>query len=476
MPVIRDTSKRRSTQVEEPVVENKRPKAPRKNNVSSIVSNNASKESPVKKLLPSKKKVEKAAVKFPGRPELPGGEVLSMGQGDVGQLGLGPDVMEKGRPSLVPELSGVVEACAGGMHTICLTQNGKVITFGCNDEGALGRETSAEGSEFSPGTVSLEGKVVQVTAGDSHSAALLEDGSVYAWGAFRDSSGTMGLRVVGQIERLPVLFLGNDHRSGGGIRLASGADHLVILLRDGHILTCGCGEQGQLGRVSERTANRNSRHGLAHLLSPLPVHLKLKVLFDEIWAGAYCTFAREKSKGEIYVFGLNNYSQLGHPHLKPIFHPVPAPTFSGNKWTQISGGQHHTLALDHMGVPYALGRKEYGRLGLGKDCQDATSPTPISIIANKKTKWVACGSSVSFAITEDGSVYSWGMGTNCQLGFGDDDSDVYEPKFIKSKQLEGKKALSVSGGGQHAIILATASQLTSNAKTNSDNAGPSTEK
>jgi hypothetical protein len=62
-----------------------------------------------------------------------------------------------------------------------------VITFGCNDEGALGRDTSKEGSEMEPGKVVLEDRVVQITAGDSHTAALLSDGRVFAWGSFRVS-------------------------------------------------------------------------------------------------------------------------------------------------------------------------------------------------------------------------------------------------------------------------------------------------
>lgn len=36
-----------------------------------------------------------------------------------------------------------------------------------------------------PGKVILEEKVVQVSAGDSHTAALTDDGTVYIWGAFR---------------------------------------------------------------------------------------------------------------------------------------------------------------------------------------------------------------------------------------------------------------------------------------------------
>ena len=63
----------------------------------------------------------------------------------------------------------------------------QVLTFGCNDEGALGRVTDNNDAESIPGTVELPGKVKQISAGDSHTVALLEDGVVYAWGTFRVS-------------------------------------------------------------------------------------------------------------------------------------------------------------------------------------------------------------------------------------------------------------------------------------------------
>lgn len=115
-----------------------------------------------------------------------GGIILVFGQGDVGQLGLGEDVVERMRPAVISALEDVISIAAGGMHNVCLRKNGEISTFGCNDEGALGRDTSTkEGSETVPGAVELPGKVIQVTAGDSHSAALLEDGRVFAWGSFR---------------------------------------------------------------------------------------------------------------------------------------------------------------------------------------------------------------------------------------------------------------------------------------------------
>lgn len=114
------------------------------------------------------------------------GNVFVTGAGDFGQLGLGPDLLEKSRPALVQLNYDIVDICAGGMHTVCLTKEGKVLTFGCNDEGALGRITADNpDSEFVADEVVLPGRVVQISAGDSHTAALLDDGRVFAWGTFR---------------------------------------------------------------------------------------------------------------------------------------------------------------------------------------------------------------------------------------------------------------------------------------------------
>ena len=52
-----------------------------------------------------------------------------MGEGDTGQLGLGPDIMEKVKPAKVAlPKDNVVQVYAGGMHTVCLTDAGEVST------------------------------------------------------------------------------------------------------------------------------------------------------------------------------------------------------------------------------------------------------------------------------------------------------------------------------------------------------------
>lgn len=51
----------------------------------------------------------------------------------------------------------------------------------------------------------------------------------------------------------------------------------------------------------------------AKLLLPYPISTnpRLKLKFENIWAGTYATFAKVAMKNDVYVFGLNNYNQLG---------------------------------------------------------------------------------------------------------------------------------------------------------------------
>ncbi|KAM9782895.1 regulator of chromosome condensation [Neosynchiropus ocellatus] len=376
-----------------------------------------------------------------------GGQVLVLGQGDVGQLGLGEDIIERKKPALVSLSEKVVQVTAGGMHTVCLSETGNVYTFGCNDEGALGRETTEGGSEMSPGKVALDEKVVQVSAGDSHTAALAESGTVYIWGSFRDNNGVIGLLEPMKTSSVPLQLKVPE----AVVKIASGNDHLVLVTVEGNLFTLGTAEQGQLGRVPEPFSNRGGRRGLARLLEPQMVKVKGKGHFVDAFCGAYCTFAVTK-EGHVYGFGLSNYHQLGTKNTQICFMPVKATCFknSTTSWVDFSGGQHHTLCLDDQGQVYSLGRSEYGRLGLGKEAEEKREPTVVPGI--EAAAGVTCGASVSFAVTREGSVYAWGMGTNLQLGTGEED-DEWVPVKMTGKQLENRSVLMASSGGQHTVLL-----------------------
>ena len=59
------------------------------------------------------------------------------------------------------------------------------------------------------------------------------------------------------------------------------------------------------------------------------------------------------------------------------------------------------------GDVYALGRKEYGRLGFGKEnLEEKSEPCVIPGLQGKKCSVVNSGTAVSFAVSEDGELYS----------------------------------------------------------------------
>jgi len=420
------------------------------NGVTDEVVGSPRPENPRKRGRPTKTEVPVKKVKLDFRHDRGCGHVLTLGQGDTGQLGLGEDIMEKTRPGLVSTIQDAIDVVAGGMHTAVLTKQGEVYTFGCNDEGSLGRLVEEEEECFVPGKVSLEGKVVLMSAGDSHTVVLTEDGKVYAWGTFRDSSGSIGLTKEG-IQKTPLRLLENHLVT----KVSSGSDHIVCLTSTGEIFSFGNSEQGQLGRVPERFAHRGGRRGIDFLLTPDKLHVKTKsTVFKDMWAGSYNTIV-QTDEGEVLVMGLNNYNQMGMELSKGItfFMPTKSDSLTEAEVTGLSLGQHHTMILNSKGEAMALGRSEYGRLGLGEDATDATVPTAVPSLVGKKCVEVGCGSVVSYAVTEDGECFAWGMGTNGQLGTGDED-DLFLPKQIKSKQLENRSVLAVSSGGQHTVLLA----------------------
>lgn len=386
------------------------------------------------------------------------GRVLTLGQGDVGQLGLSEDILERKKPALVKGLDGmnIVQVECGGMHTVALTDDGKVYTWGCNDEGGLGRVTSSsDGDEFSAGLVKdMENvNVVMVCAGDSHTMALSDSGIVYGWGTYRDGSGQVGLQADGaKHEPIVILALQNDPV----VKIASGNDHTAALTKNGNIFTWGCAEQGQLGRIMGCFTSRGGRRGLQYILNPKQVRDRRKGLkFKDIFCGSYSTFAVAQD-GSVFAWGLNNYGQLGTGDVETLYAPVKVDSLTSlcDKCVQIASGQHHTIVLDEAGKVYAMGRAEYGRLGLGEDAKETSLPVKITALESNPIQDIACGEAVSFAVSCNGDLYSWGFGSCLQLGTGEDE-DEFLPTKLEGKNLQSElhKVLGISAGGQHTAIL-----------------------
>ena len=79
-----------------------------------------------------------------------------------------------------------------------------------------------------------------------------------------------------------------------------------------------------------------------------------------------------------------------------------------------SGGHHTVVCCD--GEVFTCGRKEYGRLGLGKDTEEPNLPTQVEGLKGVKAVTVVAGGGVFVChgiVTAMGELYSWGWGRTC---------------------------------------------------------------
>jgi hypothetical protein len=116
------------------------------------------------------------------------GSVFSWGNGINGKLGHG-DVFDREAPTKVTFLTAVAQISAGGSHTLFLMQDTTIESVGSGAVGQLGHRhmnhdiSTPQKILVWRGIYNHELKgAVQVEAGQHHSVALFEDGTVAVWG------------------------------------------------------------------------------------------------------------------------------------------------------------------------------------------------------------------------------------------------------------------------------------------------------
>lgn len=374
--------------------------------------------------------------------------VYLFGSGDCGQMGMGEDIDLQRKPTLHPFLEdkNIISVAAGGLHTLALSSSGRIFSWGCNDEKALGHHHTVP--EFQVAEVhGLEAQhVVQVAAGDSISAALTADGRVFAWGTFRDSRGVMGFASDGrtEIQERPTAI---EALKGLAVKqIAAGANHLMAITADGQLYSWGCGEQGQLGR---RVLERHKLLGLR----PANITPRLgrsRVVVAKVVCGSYHTLVLG-ADGNVWAMGLNNYGQLGlGDHEERITADLIDPeNWRGERVVDAAAGEHHSLVLLSSGHVLAFGRADSCQLGVEMGTERA-SPLPVHIGALEGVRMIASGGNHCLAADANDRVVSWGFGEMHQLGHGPA-QDEKQPRPIETK-LAGP-VVQLAAGGQHSVIL-----------------------
>jgi len=186
--------------------------------------------------------------------------------------------------------------------------------------------------------------VVAIAAGNEHTVALRQDGTVVAWGSDRDFDA----KVIGQ-STVPASL-------SGVVAITAGAYHTMALRQDGTVVAWGRNNENQTavpgGLIGVVAIAANNHHSLAL-----------------------------RQNGTVMAWGLNGTGQTD----------VPA-GLSGV--VAIAAGAAHSLALRQDGKVAAWGWNQYGQTDV---------PAGISGVVA-----IAAGLSHSLALRQDGTVVGWG--------------------------------------------------------------------
>ena len=287
-----------------------------------------------------------------------GPKLYFFGSAECDQFFIDEDRFESKRPFeltkyFISDHLFIHSVACGGLHTILLTTIGKIYSLGCNDDGALGRE----GTPQEPGLVPLDYPIDMISAGDSHSIACNSTNSIiYYWGVYRNT-------LKGNITKStsPHIIGQSEFKKKKINKILSGANHSLVLC-EGRVYAWGDADTGVIGRMP--SSRRKFEHGLR-------IESMAHNVVD-IYTGGYHSFLKKitsKKTGAttIFAWGLNNYGQLGTGDNKDTHIPREIVEFRNKDFINITGGEHHTIALTTEKDMYVFGKNDSGQLGLGED-------------------------------------------------------------------------------------------------------------
>ncbi|MBL0140556.1 MAG: hypothetical protein IPP91_00380 [Betaproteobacteria bacterium] len=349
------------------------------------------------------------------------GTVRTWGDDSTGQLGLGR-TLQSTTPAAVLGVSSVAQVSSGQNHVVALLRDGTVWAWGANNVGQLGDGTVTNRS--TPAPVEGLAGVIAISAGGDHTLALKGDGTVWSWGV--NYHGELGYE---ESLRKPVQVPGISDVTA----ISAGGAHSLALKRDGTLLAWGRNDAGQLGDGTFSTDYTGRT-------MPSPVIGLSGVI--RVAAGNEHSVA-VTANGWVYAWGSNYSGQVGDGLTADRSSPYLVS--SGLAAKDVAAGDDHTLLLLQDGSVYGWGGGYSGQLGDGRN---TPSTTPVRASGLAGVTAIAAGNYFSVARTADGSVWTWGNNSYGQLGDGMTDNRG-EPVRVAAIP----PAATIAAGGYHAFTV-----------------------
>ncbi|KAJ6713268.1 REGULATOR OF CHROMOSOME CONDENSATION [Salix purpurea] len=326
-------------------------------------------------------------------------------------------------------------AC-GRQHVALVTKQGEVFSWGEELGGRLGHGVDSDVShpKFVDGLKNLN--VELVACGEYISCAVTLSGELYIWGGNAYNFGLLGCgsEATQWVPRKLSGPLEGIHVSS----VSCGPWHTAVVTSAGQLFTFGDGTFGVLGhgdRSSVSTPREvESLKGLRTMRVACGVWHTAAVV--EVMVGS--SSSSNCSSGKLFTWGDGDKGRLGHGDKEARLVPTYVTIFSEPSFCQVACGHSLTVALTTLGQVYTMGSPVYGQLGNPQ--ADGKVPTRVEgKLVKNFVEEVACGAYHVAVLTSRTEVYTWGKGANGRLGHGDtvDRNFPSIVEALKDKQVKG---------------------------------------
>ena len=299
------------------------------------------------------------------------------------------------------EVEGITDATAinaGDNHSCALREGGTMSCWGNNENGQLGNRQSGDYLVSSvPVQVVDIADAKAVSAGDFHSCALREGGTISCWGS---NWGQLGNGQSGDdaYSLVPVEVEGITDATA----ITTSWGHSCALHQTGTISCWGDNYYGQLGNGTDTN-------------SSAPVQI-VDITDAKAVSAGYRHSCALREGGTISCWGNNNNGQLGN-RTDDTHSLVPVKVADITDATAITTEGQHSCALREGGTISCWGSNYSGELGNGTDT-DSRMPVEVTDITDATA--INVGYEHSCALHEDGTISCWGNNRYGQLGNGTD--------------------------------------------------------
>ncbi|CAJ2639516.1 unnamed protein product [Trifolium pratense] len=330
-------------------------------------------------------------------------------------------------------------AC-GEQHVALVTKQGEIFSWGEESGGRLGHGVDSDVPH--PKLIeSLSNTNIELVAcGEYHTCAVTLSGDLYTWG-----DGTYNYGLLGHGNQVSHWVPKRVNGPLEGIHVSSiscGPWHTAVVTSSGKLFTFGDGTFGVLGHGDRKSVSLpreiESLKGLRTVQAACGVWHTAAVV--EVMVGN--SSSSNCSSGKLFTWGDGDKGRLGHGDKESKLVPTCVLALREPNFCQVACGHSMTVALSRAGHVYTMGSCVYGQLGNPQ--ADGKLPTRIEGKLSKSfVEEIACGAYHVAVLTSRTEVYTWGKGSNGRLGHGDTD-DRNSPTLVEA--LKDKQVKSIACG------------------------------